>query len=108
MSFGHEAIVNAVLTFMAGHPQDELDEIRKGFETQIATAGPAAVAALGKRLMTPADHWGYYERDQLARQLHRNLTDHLLLPSSTVHGIEHLDEVTGKPVVVIVNHLSYS
>ena len=55
--------------------------------------------------MTPASHWGYYELDPLARQLHRSLTDRLLLPSSTVNGIAHLDEVAGKPVVVIANHL---
>ena len=108
MSFGHDAIVNAVLTFMAGHPKAELDEIRADLERQLETAGADAIAALGKRLMTPADHWGYYERDALARQLHRSLTDRLLLPTSTVKGLEHLDEVAGKPVVVIVNHLSYS
>lgn len=107
-AFGREAIVDAVLTFMAGHPQQELDEIRADLEQQIDAAGPAAVQALGRRLMTPASHWGYYEVDPLARQLHRSLTDRLLLPSSTVNGIAHLDEVAGKPVVVIANHLSYS
>ena len=106
--FGRAAIVDAVLTFMAGHPQQELDAIRADLEQQIDAAGPAAVEALGRRLMTPATHWGYYELDPLARQLHRSLTDHLLLPTSTVHGIEHLDEVAGRPVVVIANHLSYS
>jgi 1-acyl-sn-glycerol-3-phosphate acyltransferase len=107
-AFGRDAIVDAVLTFMAGHPQAELDEIRAGLEQQIETAGPAAVQALGRRLMTPASQWGYYELDPLARQLHRSLSDRLLLPSSTVHGIAHLDEVAGQPVVVIANHLSYS
>jgi len=107
-AFGRGAIIDAVLTFMAGHPQQELDEIRADLEQQIDVAGPAAVQALGRRLMSPATHWGYYELDPLARQLHRSLTDRLLLPTSTVHGIEHLDEVAGQPVVVIANHLSYS
>ena len=35
-AFGREAIVDAVLTFMAGHPQQELDEIRADLEQQIA------------------------------------------------------------------------
>jgi 1-acyl-sn-glycerol-3-phosphate acyltransferase len=106
--FGRAAIVDAVLNFMAGHPQQELDEIRVDLDQQIAEAGPDAVAALGRRLMTPADHWGYYELDPLARQLHRSLADRLLLPDSEVRGLEHLDDVAGKPVVVIANHLSYS
>jgi 1-acyl-sn-glycerol-3-phosphate acyltransferase len=51
--------------------------------------------------------WAYYDRDPLARRIHRTVADHIL-QDSVLHGAEHVAAVRGAPVVIFANHLSYS
>ena len=101
-----DSLVTAITAFLAN--QDHLNEIRAAIETEIDTAGPQALVELNRHLAGAGADWTYYERDSLARRIHQRLADRVLLPGSTLAGVEHLDPVSDKPVVVVANHLSYS
>ena len=101
-----ETLVAAITTFLAN--QNHLDEIRDAIDAEIDTAGPQALADLNRRLAQAGTDWTYYERDPLARRIHQRLADRILLPGSTLVGLEHVAAGAGKPVVIVANHLSYS
>ena len=100
------ALVAAITTFLAN--QDHIEEIRASLEAEVDAAGPQALADLNARLAQAGADWAWYERDPLARRIHQRLADKILLPGSALVGVEHLAAVSGKPVVIVANHLSYS
>ena len=101
-----DALVSAITMFLAN--QDHLDGIRASIEAELDAAGPQALADLNRRLTTAGKDWTYYEPDPLARRIHQRLADRILLPGSALAGTDHLNAVSGKPVVIVANHLSYS
>jgi 1-acyl-sn-glycerol-3-phosphate acyltransferase len=101
-----DALVSAIAAFLAN--QNRSGEIRASIEAEIDAAGSEALEALNGRLARAGEDWTYYEPDPLARRLHQRLADHILLPGSTLSGVEHVAAAAGKPVVIVANHLSYS
>ncbi len=99
-------LVAAITAFLAN--QEHLDEIRASIEAELDEAGAEALADLNSRLSTAGADWTYNERDPLARRLHQRLAEHVLLPGSTLEAGEELTRLTGKPVVIVANHLSYA
>ena len=105
-SLDRDSLVAAITTFLAN--QDHIEEIRASLEAEVDAAGPQALAELNARLAQAGGDWAWYERDPLARRIHQRLADKILLPGSALVGVEHLAAVSGKPVVIVANHLSYS
>ena len=101
------AFVEPILAFLAGRDLLTLDDIRIALEREIEEAGPDAVVGLKERL-TEDLGWAYYPPDMLARRIHHLLADRLLHPDSVLTGAEHLAAVSGRPVAVFSNHLSYA
>ena len=106
---GRNTLVSAITTFLAaGRDPRALDSVRGALEREIDAAGPRALLRLDKRLAHAGADWKYYRRDPLARRIHSFLAEKILEPSSALVGIEHLQAVAGRPVVIFANHLSYS
>src|SRR5262245_40084563 len=103
-----DALIAAITTFLAGHDAGTLDDIRDALASEIDASGPAALAALGQALTNAGADWTFYPADPLARRIHHLLADRLLGRGSGLDGLEHLDAVAGRPVVILANHLSYS
>ena len=101
-----QTLVAAITTFLAN--QDDLTAIRDALDAVVEAAGPDAIAALNQRLAQTGADWTYYQRDPVARRIHQRLADYILMPGSTLAGIEHVQAVSNKPVVIVANHLSYS
>jgi 1-acyl-sn-glycerol-3-phosphate acyltransferase len=104
---GPEQLVAAITKFLANQDADTLQAMRVALRRDIAAAGPDAVAALGKRLAITGSEWDYYDRDPLARRIHRTVADHIL-QDSLLLGIEHVQSLGNAPAVIFSNHLSYS
>lgn len=105
---GRDELIDAIMTFLAGHDPAILARARAAVTAEVDAAGTAALASLNARLEATGADWAYYPRDPLARRLHHVLADALLDGGSRVDGLEHVQAVAGKPVVVFANHLSYS
>lgn len=105
---GRDELIDAIMTFLAGHDPAILARARASVTSEVDGAGAAALASLNGRLVTTGADWVYYPRDPLARRLHHVLADALLDGGSRVEGIEHVQAVAGRPVVIFANHLSYS
>jgi 1-acyl-sn-glycerol-3-phosphate acyltransferase len=105
---GREALIDAIMTFLAGHDPALLARARAAVTAEVDVAGSAALASLNASLEATGADWAYYPRDPLARRLHHVLADALLDGGSRVEGLEHVRAVAGRPVVVFANHLSYS
>jgi 1-acyl-sn-glycerol-3-phosphate acyltransferase len=105
---GRDPLIAAITAFLARDHAQALGEIRDTLQREIDAAGPAALATLGNRLAHPDTDWSYYPSDPLARRIHRALARRVLQHEPVLLGTEHLAAVTGKPVVIISNHLSYS
>ena len=82
--------------------------IRACLEQAIDEAGPDAIDGLARRLADAGSDWNYNPRDPLARDIHRALAGRVLRHDPIVRGVEHLDLVRGKRLVIFANHLSYS
>ena len=102
-----DALIGAVLTFLADHDRHTLQDIRATLEQEIDLAGPAALHAMKVRLRADSG-WDYYPPDPLAQRIHHALADTFLHPDSNVRGLEHLDEIPAGPLTIFSNHLSYS
>jgi 1-acyl-sn-glycerol-3-phosphate acyltransferase len=102
-----EPLVQAIVRFLAHEHVSHGREIRACVERAIDEAGPGAIDSLSSRLAGTGADWNYYPRDPLARRIHHALAPRVL-HEPMVAGIEHLDAVAGKPVVMFANHLSYS
>lgn len=107
-ALSRDALVGAIMSFLQGQDLLSLAEIRAELEREVDGAGPDALVALKARLADAASHWGYYAKDPLARRVHHVLADRLLQADSGLFGFEHAVAVSGKPVVILANHLSYS
>lgn len=107
-STSRDDLIDAIVAFLAGHDLLTLEDIRSDLEREIDDAGPEVLVGLKQRLGDAGDGWEYYPRDPLARRIHHLLADRLLLPDSALIGIEHVAAVSGKPVAVFANHLSYA
>jgi 1-acyl-sn-glycerol-3-phosphate acyltransferase len=105
---GRDPLIAAITAFLARDHAPALGEIRDTLRREIDAAGPAAMATLGNRLAHPGTDWSYYPSDPLARRIHRALARRVLQHAPVLLGTEHLAAVTGKPVVMVANHLSYS
>jgi 1-acyl-sn-glycerol-3-phosphate acyltransferase len=103
-----EAILTAVMTFLAAEDVSTLAEIRQSLEQALDAAGPGALDALGRRLGSTGGGWTYYPPDPLARTIHRTVAERVLRPGSTILGADRANALAGRPVVIIGNHLSYS
>jgi 1-acyl-sn-glycerol-3-phosphate acyltransferase len=104
---GRDPLVEAIVRFLAHAHAADAGDIRTCLERAIDEAGPGAIDALSAHLAGAGADWIYYPRDLLARQIHHALAPRVL-KDPVVSGIEHLDEVTGRPVCIFANHLSYS
>jgi 1-acyl-sn-glycerol-3-phosphate acyltransferase len=104
---GREPLVEAIVRFLAHQHAVHSREIRASVEQAIDEAGPGAIDSLSARLAAAGADWSYYPRDPLARRIHHALAPRVLR-GPVVSGIEHLDAVSGKPVVLFANHVSYS
>jgi len=103
-----DALIGAVIDFLAGQDLLTLQEIRAALAGEISSAGPAALLDLRERLRMDAG-WGYYPPDPLARRLHHLLADRFLRADSLVTGTAHLTRMAAAPSAVIVaNHVSYA
>ncbi len=102
-----EALVGAILDFLADQDLLTLQEIRAALEAEVDRAGPDALLALRERLT--ADHgWTYYPRDPLAQSIHHLLADRFLGPGSELRGGDNVAAVSDAPLVIVANHLSYA
>ena len=106
--FGRDAIVGAITGFLANQESGGIADLRQALKREIDDAGPAALASLNERLARAGQDWTYSPPDPLARRIHHVLADWLLEPSSAFEGLEHIGAVAGQPVLIVVNHLSYS
>ena len=107
MRSGRDALIGAILEFLADQELLTLQEIRIALEREIDSAGLDGLLALKTRL--GADNgWDYYPRDPLAQRIHHLLADRFLGDGSGLRGGHHLSRLAGAPVVVVANHLSYS
>jgi 1-acyl-sn-glycerol-3-phosphate acyltransferase len=105
---GRDGLITAITTFLAGRDAHILDEIRECLGRELDAAGPEALVRLGRGLAAAGADWEYYPRDSLARRIHQVLADRILLPGSTLTGVEHLAGLAGRPVMICANHLSYA
>jgi 1-acyl-sn-glycerol-3-phosphate acyltransferase len=102
-----DALIGAVLEFLAGQDLLTLAEIRAALEDAIDASGPDELSALKERLTTDRG-WDYYPPDPLSRRIHYLLADRFLAPDSSVTGAGHLEAIANAPVALFANHLSYS
>ena len=103
-----DPLVDAIALFLARDHAQGLGEIRTMLEQAIDEAGPGAVDRLGSRLASAGTDWDYTPSDPLARNIHRVLASRVLQHEPVVTGLEYLEIVGGRPLVIFANHLSYS
>jgi 1-acyl-sn-glycerol-3-phosphate acyltransferase len=108
VQLARNSLVSAITGFLSAYDADTLSRVRRGLEQEIDTAGAGALDVLGQRLEGSGEEWTYYPPDPLARRLHHVIAAEILDPASGVEGKEHLEQVAGRPVVILSNHLSYS
>jgi 1-acyl-sn-glycerol-3-phosphate acyltransferase len=108
VTLGRDQLVAAITDFLANQDPAALAAMRAAVVAQIDAVPNGSILALSRRLANAGEEWSYYESDPVARGLHHVLADHILRPGSTLHGIENVHAVTGKPVVIFANHLSYA
>jgi 1-acyl-sn-glycerol-3-phosphate acyltransferase len=101
------ALVEAIVEFLGGRDLLDRDDVRTALEREIDRDGTESLLALKERLSAD-DGWAYYPPDPLARRIHRLLAGRFLAAESRVDGIAHAATVTGAPVIVAANHLSYA
>ena len=108
MTLGRDQLVAAITDFLANQDPAALAAMRTAVVAEIDRAPNTALVALARRLATAGEDWSYYESDPVARRLHHVLADHILKPGSKLEGVDHVQAIAGKPVVIFANHLSYA
>jgi 1-acyl-sn-glycerol-3-phosphate acyltransferase len=103
-----EALVENIASFVAHKAGVRLAAAHECVEGVLDGLGPAAVDALRGRLSASADAWSYYSADPVAREIHYALAPLVLKDPPQVFGVDNLDAVRDRPVVIVSNHLSYS
>lgn len=101
-------LVDAIAAFVAHKGGLDPAAVRRPVERAIHDLGEASVGELQTRLAQPSDAWSYYPPDPLAQRVHHALASLVLREPPRISGQEHLDEIRGKAVVIVANHLSYS
>ena len=101
-------LVSAIAAFVAHKGGIAPAAVRGPVERAIEELGEASVHALQARLAQTCDAWSYYPRDPLAQRVHHALAGVVLRHPPQISGQAHLDDIRGKAVVIIANHLSYS
>ena len=105
---GRGPLVDAITSFLGRDHARQMPEIRACLERTIEDAGPEAIGFMADRLSAAGADWGYYPRDALARRIHHVLAPRVLRDQPVLTGGAHLNRVSGMPVVIVANHLSYS
>jgi len=110
---GREQLVDAIAAFLVRKKVPGMREILASIGRVIDETGPDAIDLLGQRLALAGTDWGYYARDPLVRRMHHVFAGHVFAghvfqKDLAVFGVEHLDVVTHRPVVIFTNHLSYA
>jgi 1-acyl-sn-glycerol-3-phosphate acyltransferase len=105
---GRDPLIAAITAFLARDHAPGLGEIRDTLRREIDDAGPEALAGLAHRLAHDGADWSYYPSDPLARRIHHALAAPVLRQRPVLLGTAHLAAVSGKPLVIVANHLSYS
>ena len=108
VQLARDSLISSITGFLSGYDAETLTRVRVALETAIDAAGGAALDALSERLERSGEDWTYYPADALARRLHHVIAAQLLDPASGLSGEAHLADITGRPVVIFANHLSYS
>jgi 1-acyl-sn-glycerol-3-phosphate acyltransferase len=108
MTVGRDSLIHGITRFLALQDPQTLHGVRDALERAIDDAGPSALADLNQRLDDAGADWSYCPRDPLARRIHHVLADRLLEPDSALFGLEHVKALSGRPVVIFANHLSYA
>jgi 1-acyl-sn-glycerol-3-phosphate acyltransferase len=103
-----DKIVGAIIGFLANQDARVRERLREALVREIDAAGSEALRGLNERLERAGQEWAFYPPDPLARRIHHVLAEMLLHPDSSFSGIEHVAAVAKQPVLVFVNHLSYS
>src|SRR5262245_33039618 len=101
-------LVDAIVGFVARKGALDAGVVRVPVERAIEECGAGAVEGLQARLAQPSEAWTYYPRDPLAQLVHHRLARVVLKEAPRIDGVEHLDAVRGRPLVIVANHLSYS
>jgi 1-acyl-sn-glycerol-3-phosphate acyltransferase len=101
-------LIDRILAFAGGRPAEQLEGLRTRLELLLANEETNAVARLVQRLMTTGNDFAYYPPDPLARRIQHEVAALAVSEDSTLGGSEHLEELRGKPLVLLSNHLSYS
>ncbi len=102
-----ETLLEAILEFIGDRDLLDRDGIRAALEHEIDRDGPGSLLALMRRLSADSG-WAYYPPDPIARRVHHLLAGQFLAAESRVEGTAHVATVSGAPVVIASNHLSYS
>ena len=105
---GREPLIEAITRFLARGHAAQMPKVRSVVARIIDEAAAGAIDELSERLSRSGTDWAYYPRDPLVRRIHRELAPHVLRHEPVISGGEHLERVTGRPVIVFANHLSYS
>ena len=108
MTVGRDSLIEGITTFLAIQEPHTRHDIQAALGRAIDDAGPSALARMNERLDDAGADWSYCPRDPLARRIHHVLADKLLEPNSALLGLEHVTALSGRPVVIFANHLSYS
>jgi 1-acyl-sn-glycerol-3-phosphate acyltransferase len=103
-----KALVENIASFVAHKAGVRLDAAQECVENVLDALGPAAVDTLRVRLTASAEAWTYYPPDAVAREIHYALAPLVLKDPPQVLGLENLEAVRNRPVVIVSNHLSYS
>ena len=101
-------LVDAIAAFVAHKGGVDPAIVRRPVERAIEELGEESVHNLQARLAQSSDAWSYYPRDPLAQRVHHALAGLVLKDPPVVAGQPHLDEILGRSVVIVANHLSYS
>lgn len=103
-----DGLIAHISAFLYGYEGERLEEMRQALGRVIDAAGPDAIRMLNRRLAVAGNDFDFYPHDPLTRQIHHLLGDRVLEAQSHLHGVEHIAEAAGGPIVIFSNHLSYS
>jgi 1-acyl-sn-glycerol-3-phosphate acyltransferase len=108
VQLARDSLISSITGFLSAYDAGTLGRVRSALEQEIDAAGAAALDVLSERLGRAGEDWTYYPPDPLARSLHHVIAAQILDPASGLDGEENLEQISGHPVVIFANHLSYS
>jgi 1-acyl-sn-glycerol-3-phosphate acyltransferase len=111
-----QKIIDALPRFLASYviPDPDVQQAVIAEIAQLQTTAPRAEwEALVAHLKTLGEDYGFYHRDALAEKVAEGYMIPLLEDSSTIAGLEFLDQAvaladSGRRVMIVGNHLSYA